>query len=251
MHVFPHAGLFALKKKNGGKFPVHQKAEKKAAPATRPPRFYPAEDVAKPLAHNAVHKPTKLRASISAGTVLIVLSGRFKGKRVVCLGQLPSGLLLVTGPFKLNGVPVRRVNQAYVIATSTKVQLPQLDLSKFTDKYFKSVEAKSSKKGEKVCYSACRTCPGQLLLEESHACGHGRACKQVSVERWCHFAVHTTHTVLGSGFGHTCVRVMPLAMLHVPMCIPRGVPHRLSTHSHCLPTGVLRPVRGQEEGAGR
>lgn len=147
--TYKRRGLFALKKKNGGKFPVHQKAEKKAAPATRPPRFYPAEDVAKPLAHNAVHKPTKLRASISAGTVLIVLSGRFKGKRVVCLGQLPSGLLLVTGPFKLNGVPVRRVNQAYVIATSTKVQLPQLDLSKFTDKYFKSVEAKSSKKGEK------------------------------------------------------------------------------------------------------
>lgn len=152
--TYKRRGLFALKKKNGGKFPTHAKKVKAAEAPAKAPRFYPADDVPKPLAVKSVHKPTKLRASITPGTVLILLAGRFKGKRVIFLDQLPSGLLLVTGPFKLNGVPVRRVNQAYVIATSTKVALPKLDLSKFTDSYFKAAEAKKGKKDESEFFSA-------------------------------------------------------------------------------------------------
>ena len=74
--------------------------------AVQAPRFYPADDVKEPLKRRVIRRPTVLRPSITPGTVLILLAGRFKGKRVVFLGQLPSGLLLITGPFRVNGVRI-------------------------------------------------------------------------------------------------------------------------------------------------
>lgn len=46
---------------------------------------------------------------------------------MILLKHLPQGILLVTGPFKVNGVPLRRVNARYVIATSAKVELQGVD----------------------------------------------------------------------------------------------------------------------------
>jgi large subunit ribosomal protein L6e len=97
--------------------------EKRTVPAQKASRFYPAEDVPQPKVGRKTAKKASLRSTITAGTVVILLAGRYRGKRAVVLKQLDSGLLLVTGPFKVNGVPLRRVNQAYVIATSTKLDL--------------------------------------------------------------------------------------------------------------------------------
>jgi large subunit ribosomal protein L6e len=77
-----------------------------------------------------------LRANLQPGNVLILLSGRFRGKRVVFLKKLDSGLLLVTGPHKVNGVPVKRVNQVYTMTTSTKVDLTGVNVNQVTDATF-------------------------------------------------------------------------------------------------------------------
>ncbi|CAJ2630101.1 unnamed protein product [Trifolium pratense] len=69
------------------------------------------------------------------------------------LKQLPSGLLLVNGPFKINGVPLRRVNQSYVIGTSTKVDISGVNVDNFDDKYF-SKEAQKKKDDQKTADAA-------------------------------------------------------------------------------------------------
>lgn len=95
------------------------------------------------------------RPTLTPGAILILLAGRFRGKRVILLKNLSQGVLLVTGPFKINGVPLRRVNARYVIATSQKVDLTGIDSAKVDevagDKYF-AQEKGEKKKGEEAFF---------------------------------------------------------------------------------------------------
>jgi len=87
----------------------------------------------------------KLKKNIGPGSVLILLAGRFRGRRVVFVKQLPSGLLLCTGPYSVNGVPLKRVDPRYCIGTSARVKLCSTDFAKIDDAYF----AKDAKAHEK------------------------------------------------------------------------------------------------------
>ncbi|KAI0889966.1 ribosomal protein L6e-domain-containing protein [Annulohypoxylon maeteangense] len=129
-------------------------------PSQKAQKWYPADDEAKPKTVRKALRPWAPRQSLQPGTVLILLAGRFRGKRVVLLKSLDQGVLLVTGPFKINGVPLRRVNARYVIATSYKIDLKGLDESKINEvaqaQYFTRDKAKDKaseeaffKQGEK------------------------------------------------------------------------------------------------------
>jgi len=127
--------------------PASDRPAKRAAEMVKS-KFYPADDYSVPLRHSRAVKPAKLRKSITPGTVGIVLAGRFRGRRVVILKQLSSGLLLVSGPIKINGVPLRRMNAAYIIATSTKVDVGKVDVSKIDDALFARVGESQTKQAK-------------------------------------------------------------------------------------------------------
>ena len=112
--------------------------------------WYPVSDLKSHFRRKCkVPKQTHISAELVPGQVVILLSGRFRGRRVVFLKKLESGLLLVTGPYKLNGVPLKRVNAAYVLPTNTKVKVDAkvADGVKEED-FFKKVELKREKESD-------------------------------------------------------------------------------------------------------
>ena len=85
-------------------------------------------------------KASHIYAPLTPGQVVIILSGRFRGRRVVYLKNLENNLLLVTGPYKYNGVPLKRVNAAYVLPTNTKLNVNAEVAKDVNDKFFSKVE---------------------------------------------------------------------------------------------------------------
>ncbi|KAF3398327.1 60S ribosomal protein L6-B [Penicillium rolfsii] len=124
-------------------------------PAQKAQKWYPVDDESQPKKVRKTIRPAKVRETLQPGTILILLAGRFRGKRVVLLKHLDQGVLLVTGPFKINGVPLRRVNARYVIATSKRIDIAGVDaktLEKVSTPDYFTKEKKAEKKSEEAFF---------------------------------------------------------------------------------------------------
>ena len=64
-------------------------------------------------------EPRKTRESLAVGTIVIILDGEFKGKRAAVISDAGAGIVKVCGTV----VPVTEIDQDYLIATSTKLEL--------------------------------------------------------------------------------------------------------------------------------
>jgi len=94
------------------------------------------------------------RKSLIPGRVVIIVAGKHKGKRVVVLKVLKSGLLLITGPFSLNSCPLRRISQRYIIATQTRINMAKVVVpDHINDTYFKRAQKKRNR-GEGEIFAA-------------------------------------------------------------------------------------------------
>jgi len=118
--------------------------EKRMVRIKQLPAKYPTQVLrTKQIRKKKTPKQTRLRKTLTPGTVCIMVATAHKGKRVVFLKQLPSGLCLVTGPFWLNHVPLRRVSQAYLMATQTKVDVSKVKIpDHVNDEYFRRTKEK-------------------------------------------------------------------------------------------------------------
>lgn len=82
----------------------------------------------------------------------------------------------------MNGVPLRRVNQAYVIATSTKVDISAVSLPEIDDAYFakEKVSSKKTKEEQFFAQSAAVSPPSFSFILPSAWC-HGQPSPLVTV----------------------------------------------------------------------
>merc|ERR1711862_400511 len=143
-------GMFVEKKIGGAK-----NGETRMVRVKKLPNNYPVETKRRFIRMSKKLHPPKTRKSVQPGVIAILLAGVHQGKHVVILKALESGLILVCGPMRVNGCPMRRVDQRYIIATKTSIDISSVKIpdSVNDDLFKRTINNKTTEKKDKEKYA--------------------------------------------------------------------------------------------------
>nr|UXY87572.1 60S ribosomal protein L6B [Cryptomonas curvata] len=79
-------------------------------------------------------------SNIKIGSIIILLSTKYQGKKVILLRITKSGLYVISGLYKLNGIPIRRVNPKYIFPTGVYIDISDINTKIFSDEYFDALK---------------------------------------------------------------------------------------------------------------
>jgi ribosomal protein L14E/L6E/L27E len=94
------------------------------------------------------------------GAVLILLNPKFYGKKSILLNKTNDGFLVISGPYCINGISIKKIHPKYSIFTGLKLNLCKYNFRILTDRYFTllKIAKKNFKKDEKnTLFEAHRT----------------------------------------------------------------------------------------------
>ena len=81
---------------------------------------------------------------IKKGSIVILLSSNLQGKKAIILNTTKLELFVISGMYRLNGIPIRRVNPRYILPTDIQIDIDDINTTIFNDEYF--IALKKSKK---------------------------------------------------------------------------------------------------------
>jgi ribosomal protein L14E/L6E/L27E len=79
----------------------------------------------------------KKNNKFNIGSIIILLGSKLKGKKSILLKKTREGLFVISGPFCINGISLRRIHPRFVLPTEIKIELNNFNLHFLNDDYFK------------------------------------------------------------------------------------------------------------------
>nr|UXY86672.1 60S ribosomal protein L6B [Cryptomonas paramecium] len=79
-----------------------------------------------------------------SGSVAIISFGKLRGKKAIILRTTKCRMFVISGPFSLNGISIRRIKYNHLIPTQNRLNISSVDTKIFDDEYF--IFLKKSKK---------------------------------------------------------------------------------------------------------